>query len=89
MVLEVRYKGEPLEAGTLLRKTAEIDLVLGNGKKTKPIDGTELTDDPLYEHYAFHADPGQEPLRVDKFLMNRIEYATRNKINKPQKQAPL
>ena len=33
MVLEVRYKGEPLEAGTLLRKTAEIDLVLGNGKR--------------------------------------------------------
>jgi len=36
--------------------------------------------DELYEHYAFTADPGQEPLRVDKFLMNRIENATRNKI---------
>ena len=33
MVLEMRYKGEPLEPGTLLQKTAEIDLVLGNGKK--------------------------------------------------------
>ncbi len=36
--------------------------------------------DDLHEHYAFTADAGQEPLRVDKFLMNRIENATRNKI---------
>jgi len=36
--------------------------------------------DNLHEHYAFTADAGQEPLRVDKFLMNRIENATRNKI---------
>jgi len=27
----------------------------------------------LFEHYQFKADKGQEPLRVDKFLMNRIE----------------
>lgn len=33
MVLEMRYKGEPLQPGTLLQKTAEIDLVLGNGKR--------------------------------------------------------
>ena len=59
------------------------------GKETKPIDGTELTDDPLYEHYAFHADPGQEPLRVDKFLMNRIEYATRNKIQQAAKAGAI
>ncbi len=36
--------------------------------------------DELHEHYSFSADAGQEPLRVDKFLMNRIENATRNKI---------
>lgn len=34
----------------------------------------------LYEHYHFTADPGQKSLRVDKFLMNFIENATRNKI---------
>ena len=33
MVLEIRYEGEPLEPGTLLQKTAKIDLVLGNGKR--------------------------------------------------------
>ena len=33
-------------------------------------------------HYEFVADKGQNPLRVDKFLMNFIENATRNKIQK-------
>ena len=34
----------------------------------------------LHEHYAFIVDKGQAPLRIDKFLINRIENATRNKI---------
>jgi 23S rRNA pseudouridine1911/1915/1917 synthase len=37
-------------------------------------------NDDLYEHFKFIASEGQEPLRVDKFLMNFIENATRNKI---------
>lgn len=37
-------------------------------------------NDDLYEHYKFVATDGQEPLRVDKFLMNFIENTTRNKI---------
>ncbi len=32
------------------------------------------------ERFRFVADKGQEPLRIDKFLMNRIEGATRNKL---------
>ena len=43
------------------------------------IDLVDASDD-LFEHYHFTADKGQDPLRVDKFLMNRIENATRNKI---------
>ena len=39
----------------------------------------------LYEHYSFTANDGQEPLRVDKFLMNFVENATRNKIQKAAK----
>ena len=39
----------------------------------------------LYEHYRFTAKEGQEPLRVDKFLMNFIENATRNKIQQAAK----
>ncbi len=41
---------------------------------------TNEIDDSLYEHHKFIATSGQEPLRVDKFLMNFIENATRNKI---------
>jgi len=37
-------------------------------------------EDELYEHYRFEAGKGQAPLRVDKFLMNLVENATRNKI---------
>ena len=40
----------------------------------------ESNDDELYEHHRFVASKGQDPLRVDKFLMNFIENATRNKI---------
>ena len=43
------------------------------------------TDDELYEHFKFNASEGQEPLRVDKFLMNFIENSTRNKIQQAVK----
>jgi len=43
------------------------------------------TEDELYEHFKFIASEGQEPLRVDKFLMNFIENATRNKIQQAVK----
>lgn len=36
--------------------------------------------DELYERFTFKTDKGQEPLRIDKFLANRIEKATRNKL---------
>ena len=42
-------------------------------------------DESLYEHYFFTADSGQQALRVDKFLMNRIENSTRNKIQQAAK----
>jgi len=45
----------------------------------------EIVNDELYEHFKFTASEGQEPLRVDKFLMNFIENATRNKIQQAVK----
>jgi 23S rRNA pseudouridine1911/1915/1917 synthase len=38
------------------------------------------TSDELFERFAITIDKGQEPLRIDKFLMHRIEGATRNKL---------
>ena len=50
---------------------------------TQDLQGQEdPEEDDLFEHYSFTAGAGQEPLRVDKFLMNLIRNATRNKIQK-------
>ena len=58
---------------------------------TNDIDSVDPLDqqDDLHEHYRFVADKGQQPLRVDKFLMNRIEHATRNKIQKAAKDGHI
>ena len=46
-------------------------------------------DTNLYEHFSFKIDNGQEPLRIDKFLMSRIENATRNKIQQAIKEGNI
>ncbi len=38
--------------------------------------------DELYERLVIRIDKGQEPLRIDKYLMMRIENASRNKIQR-------
>lgn len=48
-------------------------------------DSQDFENDDLYEHYRFVASVGQVPLRVDKFLMNFIENATRNKVQQAAK----
>jgi len=40
---------------------------------------TNDTDD-LYEHFRIVADKGQSQIRVDKFLLNRLENTSRNRI---------
>jgi 23S rRNA pseudouridine1911/1915/1917 synthase len=47
-----------------------------NKEEHTPTDSS----DELYERFNLTIDKGQEPLRIDKFLMTRIERATRNKI---------
>ena len=50
---------------------------------------TELENDELHEHHRVIATDGQLPLRVDKFLMNFIENATRNKIQQAAKSGTI
>ncbi len=38
------------------------------------------TGQEFYEHYRFAVDLGQEPLRIDKYIKNRIADISRNKI---------
>ncbi len=40
-----------------------------------PVDSNEL-----FEHFRFTADPGQAPLRIDKFLINKLEGTSRSRI---------
>tara|TARA_B100000809_G_scaffold261723_1_gene311158 strand:+ start:3206 stop:4243 length:1038 start_codon:yes stop_codon:yes gene_type:complete len=51
------------------------------------IEGPENED--LYEHFRFVAQKGQQPLRVDKYLMNYIENATRSKIQQAAKDGNI
>lgn len=44
-------------------------------EKTVEIDGKEM-----YEHFSFVADKGQELLRVDKFLVARLQHSSRNRV---------
>ncbi|MFZ9661652.1 MAG: RluA family pseudouridine synthase [Chitinophagaceae bacterium] len=44
-------------------------------------EAIEVSDE-LYERMSLVVDKGQEPLRIDKFIQQRIENATRNKIQK-------
>jgi 23S rRNA pseudouridine1911/1915/1917 synthase len=39
----------------------------------------------FYEHYRIDVDPGQDALRIDKFLLNRLENVSRNKIQNAAK----
>ena len=36
----------------------------------------------LYEHFRFVADAGQAPLRVDKFMLEKMQHSSRNRIQK-------
>ncbi len=44
------------------------------------IDEIEGEEDELFEHHRFVVDPGQGLLRLDKYLMIKVQNATRTKI---------
>lgn len=49
----------------------------------------EFEDKELFEVYKITADPGQKPLRVDKFLLDRLEATSRNKIQEAAKEGNI
>ncbi|MCB4807787.1 RluA family pseudouridine synthase [Tamlana sp. 62-3] len=50
---------------------------------------SEEDENDLYEHHAFVVEKGQKPLRIDKYLMNFVENATRNKIQNAAKNGSI
>lgn len=47
-----------------------------------PMDIEELEVPPLYEHYRIVVDKGQEPLRIDKYMFEKLQHSSRNRIQK-------
>lgn len=47
---------------------------------TEEIDNIVENEDELFEHYRFSIDKGQEPIRIDKFLTEKLTGVSRNKI---------
>ena len=47
---------------------------------TETADFLEQEEQDLYEHLRIVVDKGQSLLRIDKFLMHRVENASRNRI---------
>lgn len=48
-------------------------------------DDIELLEDDeqqLYEHFRIVVDKGQEPLRIDKYMFDRLKHSSRNRIQK-------
>ena len=48
----------------------------------EPVDEEDEEVDQLYEYYAIRADQGQEPLRVDRFLVNMMPKISRSRIQR-------
>ena len=46
------------------------------------IPGDELDEQPLYEHFRFVGDKGMTPVRVDKFMCEKLPHSSRNRIQK-------
>lgn len=44
------------------------------------IDEVDQEEEELFEHYRIKSDPGQDILRIDKFLLDRLPNTSRNKI---------
>ena len=47
-----------------------------------PTASNEGGEGELYEHFRVIVDKGQEPVRIDKFLFERMQHSSRNRIQK-------
>ena len=47
-----------------------------------PAASNEAGEGELYEHFRVIVDKGQEPVRIDKFLFERMQHSSRNRIQK-------
>ncbi len=54
-------------------------------KKTENTPQVEQEEQELFVHHRFEVDKGQEPLRIDKYILNFVSFTSRNKIQQAAK----
>ena len=54
-----------------------------------PLNNDSNFESDLHEHFTFIVEKGQQPIRIDKYLMNFIENATRSKIQTAAKNGGI
>ena len=50
--------------------------------EVQPTDDELDEGQQLYEHYRFEVDKGQVPVRIDKFMFEKLQHSSRNRIQK-------
>lgn len=53
------------------------------------VDEIDSDEEELYEHHRFKVDPGQEIVRIDKYLLDRLANTSRNKIQNSAKDGNI
>ncbi|MNE25275.1 Ribosomal large subunit pseudouridine synthase D [compost metagenome] len=52
-------------------------------------DVEQEEEEELFEHYRFNVDPGQESVRIDKYLIDRLPNTSRNKVQSAAKNGSV
>ena len=61
-------------------ETEDLELLDDDAGLDIDASGSEPNAEGMYEHFRFVADKGQQLLRVDKFLVLRLEKSSRNRV---------
>ncbi len=78
------YNMQPEHIEKLLVSQSPVNDFPREIENEEPLDDVEPVGDEaqLYEHFRVQVDKGQEMLRVDKYLFDRLPNASRNRIQK-------
>ncbi len=58
----------------------KFEAVMLEAKSEEISDLSQSQDDELFIHHTFIVDKGQQPLRIDVYITNKVTNATRNKV---------
>lgn len=56
---------------------------------TEKNEHTSSDENQLFEHFSIQVKKGQQPIRIDKFILTRVEYLSRTKIQKAAQEGGL